>query len=207
MSFFNKYPYTDFHELNLDWVIDKINTLDVNLTEIEQRATEAAIAGAKDYVDEQLVQVISEFNDLKAQVANLEISFDTQVQALNRQYEQFTREVNASIVLMTQRIDAIRAEINADIIGVNARTDLAIQQNNEYLLDVIGKGIVDVKVINYFTGERVTIQNMFDYLASLHVDDGLTVQTMADRAKTVNQLIALNISCTDMVMHGNSLYV
>lgn len=28
MGFFNKYPYTDFHELNLDWIIEKIKDVE-----------------------------------------------------------------------------------------------------------------------------------------------------------------------------------
>lgn len=27
LSFFNKYPYTDFHELNLDWVLETVKNL------------------------------------------------------------------------------------------------------------------------------------------------------------------------------------
>ena len=26
-NFYNKYPYTDFHELNLDWVLETIRNL------------------------------------------------------------------------------------------------------------------------------------------------------------------------------------
>ena len=27
---FNKYPYTDFHEMNLDWIVDKLKDLDID---------------------------------------------------------------------------------------------------------------------------------------------------------------------------------
>ena len=35
MAFNHQYPYTDFHELNLDWVLSKITGLDDRLNEIE----------------------------------------------------------------------------------------------------------------------------------------------------------------------------
>lgn len=35
MGFFNKYPYTDFHELNLDWIIDRIKKVERELTDFE----------------------------------------------------------------------------------------------------------------------------------------------------------------------------
>lgn len=40
MSFWNKYPYTDFHELNIDWVLTKIKEMLSRLGILENRVNE-----------------------------------------------------------------------------------------------------------------------------------------------------------------------
>lgn len=49
--FENTYPYTDFHEMNLDWIIAKVKELDKKLGE----DLEAYI---QQYIDEHLSQLI-----------------------------------------------------------------------------------------------------------------------------------------------------
>ena len=36
MAFFNKYPYTDFHELNLDWCINQVKLLVEEIKKIDE---------------------------------------------------------------------------------------------------------------------------------------------------------------------------
>ena len=200
--FTHDYPYTDNHELNLSWVIKKVQELNVNLDTLEERVKEASIEASKEYVDSRLAEVFEDFEELSQEVADLRTYFDNQVQTLQNNYNAFTNSVQQQIVLLTNRINDFDQTIKNDIIGVNALTDLKIEQNNTYILDEVAKGVVNVRVINFFTGERVTVQTMFDYLCVLHASDTPTVQEMIDANKTVSELIALNHTVGDWVRYG-----
>lgn len=217
-DYFNKYPYTDFHELNLDWVIEQINKVNTDLASLEERVLAKAIEVSKEYIDQEVAEIMTEFNRLENEVnalrvyvdntiENQTIVFNQKIATLQNDYNQFTATVQAQITLLSQRIDSFRSELTASIIGVNARTDLLIEQNNEYILEEVAKGVVNAKVINYFTGETVTVQNMFNYLASLHAGNAISYTELANRSKTYTQLSALNITYTQLAMNGSILIV
>jgi hypothetical protein len=200
--FTHDYPYTDNHELNLSWVIKKVQELNVNLDTLEERVKQASIEASKEYVDSRLAEVFEDFAELSQEVSDLRQYFDAKVQTLQNQYDVFVVAVRNQLDSMTRRIDDFDQTIKNDIIGVNALTDLKIQQNNVYILDEVAKGVVNVRVINFFTGERVTVQEMFDYLCGLHATDTPTVQEFIDANKTVGELIALNHTVGDWVRYG-----
>ena len=200
--FTHDYPYTDNHELNLSWVIKKVQELNINLDTLEERVKQASIEASKEYVDERLTEVLEDFAELSQEVADLRQYFDNQVQTLQNNYSTFVTAVRNELDRMSRRIDEFDETIKNDIIGVNALTDLKIEQNNVYILDEVAKGVVNVRVINFFTGERVTVQEMFNYLCGLHAADTPTVQEMIGANKTVGELIALNHTVGDWVRYG-----
>lgn len=204
---FHNYPYTVFNELNLDWIIQKMKDLDSRIDGLHDELKAELTSELTVYVDNRLAVTEAKFEVLKADVEHelgvIEANFDL----LRGQFNDLDRAMNDYIDYINGRIQDIQDEISADIAGVNARTDALIASNNEYLLSQMEQYLSKIKVINYFTGELVTIQDMFNYLAGLHLTDSIDYDTMSARAKTYTELAALNITYTNLAMHGNTLYV
>ena len=197
---FNTYPYTDFHELNLDWILKKMQELQAQMDELIQKAIDEAKEYAKEYIDERL-------GDIEAEFAQLQRNFDILNANYHYDFDNLTNTVNSFIINTNAEIDSLKRYIDDSLTAQDLKMNLLIQQNNEYLLREMETYLNQIKVINYFTGEKVTIQDMFNYLAGLHLNDSIDYDTMAQRSKTYSQLALLNITYTNLALHGNTLYV
>ena len=196
-NFMNKYPYTDFHELNADYLLERLKKVEEQLATIKEDIESDVLA----WVQEQLIPYEQQLNDLITEVQNLERSTQETLEQYDTRINNFINQINGQIV-------EIRTELVNSIQAVNALTDLKIEQNNIYLLNEITENVGDLFVVlNPFTGETVTIQDMVDYLSAFHINDAIDYDTMATRALTYTQVDALNITYTDLTLHGNTLYV
>ena len=196
MGFFDKYPYTDFHELNLDWLIAEMKALETKLDNAIADITAQVTIDVKAYVDEQLADLETEFAQIQRDFAEVQRNVNT----LDAAFDEFTTYVNGQIVFIKNYIDA-------QVHSVNERTDALIASNNQLLLQEMQTYLNQIQVINYFTGELTTIQDMFNYLASLHLQQAIDYDTMASRSKTYTWLAAQNKTYTDLAMNGNVWFV
>ena len=199
-----KYPVQNGEMINLDWVISEIKRLDQDMSSLEERVLEAALKATKEYVDEEMASIRSEFDALSREVSDLRTYFDQQVAQLQSQYDTFVRAVDNSINRLVHRIESYEEYMREAIVGLNASMDIKIANNNEYILDKVAEGIVNVKVINYFTGELVTVQSMFNTLAELHLENPITYTELDNSSISYNDLAALNMTYTELAIKGNS---
>lgn len=191
---FDEFPHTRNYDSDLRELIAEVKELIKSVNAI----SEEILKEAKEYTDEQLA-------GYQEQVEAIKQELESEMSSLNQAFELLKASVNVSIGIINDNIDSLHDELEADIAAVNSRTDLAIEQNNEYILSEVGRFLSQIKVLNYFTGEYITIQEMFDYLAKLHATDGITVAELASREKTVNELIALNMTMTQLAMNGKNI--
>lgn len=196
IPFWNRYPYTDFHELNLDWVLGELKLIEERLVGIKEEIEAETIEAAENYIDSKLGGLIAEFNALKLEFNTLQNNFNS----LNADFLALSNNVNSLFTQLDNKIDA-------SVVAVNQRTDLRLQDMYNQIFEDLSASLAQIKVINYFTGEQVSIQDMFNYLAKLHLNDSIDYDTMASRAKTYTQFANMNMTFENLVAHGNTLYV
>lgn len=197
MSFFNKYPYTDFHELNADFLLQRVKAIEEQLANIKGEIEGEIFA----WVQEQLEPYEEELANLMAEVKELDETTRATLEAYDTRISNFINDVN-------NQLASIRYDLAASIQAVNDLTDLKIEQNNIYLMNEITENVGDLfMVLNPFTGLYVTIQEMVDYLSAFHIVDGIDYDTMNTRALTYNVWNGLAMTYTDLTLHGNTIYI
>lgn len=194
---FPEYPYLNLNDLNLDYLLKRMKLIETKIQTIKEEI-EGEIF---EWVQEQLRPFEEQLNALIREVNELSEDVTETLEAYDQRITNFENSVN-------NKIAAIRQDLVNAINAVNELTDLKIEQNNTWLLNEISQNVGDLfQVLNPFTGTYMSIQEMIDYLSAFHINDAIDYDTMALRALTYNQFNALNITYTDLTLHGNTLYV
>lgn len=199
MSFTNDFPYTDFHEINLDWILNKIKEFQTRIDSFEDTVLKKANA----YTDSEILKlsqkISKEFVDFTKEITDKIANIDSN-------YNQFVNYVNNRITLMENELVKMNDYIQTILKQANEYTRQAIINNNAYIISETTKALSTVKVINYFTGERVSIQEMFDYLCQFHLENAINYTVMANREKTYTEFNNLSMTYTDLALNGGTLY-
>ena len=164
-----------------------MNGLEVNILEQANAYTDAKVAGFSLQVDE----IIREFNRVVA--------------LIEEDNTQFKQEVQDKIDELENEIDYFNQALVATTNAINARTDTAIAQNNEALLAQMRTYLANILVINFITGEEMSIQEMFDFLCKYHLTDALTYTELAGKNCTYNTLINYLMTYQQLITNGGGI--
>lgn len=168
-------------------VIDSMNNLSVDILGQANAYTDAKVAGFQIQVD----QIIAEFNRVVAQI-----------EADNRVFKQ---EVNDKIDELEREVDYFNQALIATTEAINNRTDTAIAQNNESLLAQMRTYLANILVVNFITGEEMSIQEMFDFLCKYHLEDALTYTELSAKNCTYSTLINYLMTYQQLISNGGAI--
>ena len=176
-------------------LIAKINELVDVVNNIKLDVLDKANA----YTDEEIRKMESRVNDAVNSVIALK-------QEIENEFDDFKNITEETLNEFSEKIDLLYDHVNDIVYSINARTDLVIKQNNEYIFKEIENNILkNITVLNYFTGENVSVQEMFNYLSMFHLENAMTYAMLYTKNITVDFLINKNITYTELVRNGNTL--
>lgn len=177
MPLFNNFPYTNFHEMNLDWLISKVKELEPLQASVNE------IAG--------------KYNTMYNKVVQLSTQFDEFASDMQDQFNQFaasaadyvTDAVNSMVTELTIFQDNIASRVSA----VETRMD-----NVERTL--VNSAYMD----SPFTGEYVPVQEVIYQLASLHTTGALTASEYDAAELSASAYDALQLTAYEYDWNGSS---
>ena len=207
MGLFEQFPYSNFHELNLDWILQKIKELNEKVDSIEDRILKEANA----YTDQQIAGLRRDFAELESDFTAFKSDVNAQFAAYtakqDKAFADYQKLVNAQIDLLEQEIRDARAELKTMLRQANAYTDASIAMLLLQLPDIITKNIKNAKVYNLLTGKYVTIQAMFDFLCMFHAPGALTCTGVFERNNTCTEIQQYNKTCNEFITDARNFIV
>lgn len=192
MGLYEHFPYSNYHELNLDWILSKVKEIQTDIDEINAWK-ETFSASINQQIANLIKQVNTEFNQLKIDIENefttyrkeTDDKFEAQREETNKQFASLTDAVNARLLAFDGRIADIESKLH-DI------------ENNLPIL---------VHVTNPFTGMSDSIQNVINALADTQRSDALTASAYDALAKTAAGYDAYRITAVNYDFNGKSMLV
>ena len=201
----NQIPYTNVHELNLDWVLKKLQDFQTELAAIEDynpRIVELESAVVS--IRTSLNRINSSLTALNQRCTKLEDDLDDAKAAIQRLYQDVAQDIAA----IQREVDSIRVQYTTLVAYVNSQDRIVLDKANAYTLEKV-KELLDyftepelIFVVNPFTNEIQTIQQFIDDLAGYLRYGALTAEEYDSLQLTAEDYDAMQIKALEFDMFG-----
>lgn len=228
----NRYPYTDFHEMNLDWlvtnyqaIIDKLNETiewcNNHQTEYEEAMRRLQAVENEIYTFEQ--QITDAFNRLEQQItADVELALTEIRTEVSDAIRQMQQEVTRQLADFVEQFQTLKSEVQAEINRLLAIVNRAIadlqnqlEANNEFIFEYVENKLEEFKelipdyeniyVYNPYRGEVTHLQQAINDLYSVASIWGLTAAQYDSLGLTADKYDNLGLSAIEYDTLGYKL--
>lgn len=202
-GFINQFPYADFHELNLDWLIKETKDLKVTMTELQEEFAKIEVLTEEQInamitaaIDSNNVELYAYLNALKVQIQN--------------DYEAYC---NAQITSLKNYTDGKLADQkiyidNQDVYYHN----LATAYSDSMLVQA--KAYTDEQVLDYtmminpITGKYEDVRKVVnDIVSYFHTDNSLTAGEYDALELTADDYDNYEITAYDYDFNGKTILI
>lgn len=202
-DFLNEYPYANYHNLNLDWIIKITKAVEAETARLSEEFAQIEIM-SKDYIQTMIdtaiasnnIDIYRRINDLKAEMnANME-------QCKTDITNAYTAYVNQQINLLKIYVDSQDASFdNLARSYADTALTMANQYTDEHILDYN-------MMINPITGEYEDVREVVDDIVKyFHSENTLTAAEYDALNLTAEGYDAYDLTAYDYDFNSKTLLV
>ena len=161
MPLFEQFPYTNFHDLNLDQLAKKIEELE-SLKEAIAEVNALAIA------------LREEMNTVEGRIDNIENLYATFVDTVNRRFNELAQSLRDDIALLEQDLQQQLADYEEQ---TDARMDgfeASLVTLDARLTHVLNNLPSEIQIVSPYTGELTSLDVLIYQLANGGRSDSIT---------------------------------
>lgn len=210
-----QYPYTNFHDMNMDWILKTLNSVHEDINTLNEWKAEREIRDQ--WLDDSI-------EDLNTKYEALVALYNTFVDEVNARFdalsEQITDQVNELEASVNARVTALEAQINQQLADLAAelRAEVTAFKNEvNALLLVYNNRIVNIEqglvrvenmipnmmnIIDPYTGQENTIVNVIYEIVNRTKQNALTATAYDAAGLTATAYDALNLSAYNYDFNG-----
>lgn len=205
MALIDQFPYANFHELNLDWLLATMKRVQSDIDDVN--AWKDAIQEGFEAVEARLVILEKDQASLRTAfsefTAAIDQKFEDRSNQLNIQFQtlryELEQRVNDLINQVFEQINLLRAEITAQLdynqLWVEARLSQFLASLPDYT-----QILVDNPVRGYRTTVQIAIDDLYDVFSRL---EGLTAQEYDNAGLTAAAYDGLGLTAAQYDLYGS----
>lgn len=165
MGLYEHYPYTNFHELNLNWIIKEMAVIRSEMEDIREW---------KEGWEDTLSDLNNKYIELVARYDQLEIDFQAFIRQVDADFEILTNDFVQRFATLQYNLEAdisaFKNDIQFQVNGLSSRVQ-ALDAKLDRAIDNLADSL---KMPNPFTGHEDSFSQIIQQLASFHMLDAIT---------------------------------
>lgn len=193
---FTSYPWSNVHELNLDWLIRRIKEMSVHIDELE---------AAEEEFNKTAAELRAEMAVMSGRIQELSVLYDNFVITVNARFEALKKSLEDDLDLYKQMLDAQIADFEGETNDKLGDMQTELDDLERTLYYVLNNLPSEIKMINPYTGEMDSLESIINYLANSGKTDSLTATEYDALALTATAYDTAGLTAYEYDWNGKSL--
>lgn len=210
-----QYPYTNFHDMNMDWILKTLNSVREDINTLNEWKAEREIRDQ--WLDDSIEDLNTKYEALVALyntfVDEVNARFDALSEEITDQVNELEASVNARVTALeaqiNQQLADLAAELRAEVTAFKNEVNALLLVYNNRIVN-IEQGLVRVEnmipnmmnIIDPYTGQENTIVNVIYEIVNRTKQNALTATAYDSAGLTAAAYDALNISAYNYDFNG-----